>query len=250
MKPRTTRKAAATIAALAALGLGLGGCDDLAEVFPTPTEKSGDASALYSGLDMDESQARTALDAFPVSEPRPMKGYNREEKFPHWLSADEWGWSETPDAADCDVRDSALARDGSDVRVNPSTCYPQQGTWTDPYTGETIAEPRDVDIDHVVPLAAAWRAGADEWDEERRTLYANSELGTVATGASSNREKGDKGPEVWKPDNKVAWCPYAIRWIAVKDEYGLHLTSTDERDALAEMLDTCTDEAQAEGDPS
>ena len=250
LKEQNYAKRAATAVAAALLIPGVSGCDlDLADFIPESAAEEGDASVIYNGLEMDEEEARAALGDFQVSAPRPMKGYSRE-KFPHWLSASKWGWDEAPDASDCDAREASLERDGNDVTINPSTCYPQSGTWTDPYTGESIDKPRDVDIDHVVPLASAWRAGADEWDEEKRTHFANSELSIIATGASSNREKGDKGPEVWKPDVKEAWCPYAIRWVAVKDEYDLDLTSADERAALTEMLDTCSDETETSGGTS
>lgn len=249
MTRKNTRRTIAAVAAIAALSfMGINELGDITEGVgatggPSPASESanpheGDASALYNGVSMDESQARTALDALSVSEPAPMKGYSRDD-FPHWLGAEEWNWNSVPDADDCDARDAALYRDGEGVVPDPSTCTPQQGTWKDPYTDETFTDSGDVDIDHIVPLASAHRAGADEWTEEQRTTYSNAPLVTVASGASSNREKGDKGPEVWKPESQEAWCPYAIRWIEVKDEYDLDLTSTDERDALGEMLDTC-----------
>lgn len=197
-------------------------------------------SSLYNDLPMNESQARTTLEVLPVERPASMAGYSRDD-YPHWLSAEEWGWTNTPDASDCDAREAALARDGADVVSNPATCRADEGVWTDPYTGESLSNSSDVDIDHVVPLAAAHRAGADAWSEEQRTIYANSPLVVTATGASSNREKGDKGPEAWKPENRGAWCAYALRWVAVKNEFGLHLTSEEERTALEEMLDTCSE---------
>lgn len=250
-RKKSRARSLAAVAALAAVAFT--SCDELADYMPTSdsraegrssqggAKQSGPkaAATLYNGLTMNEDQARLTLDVLPVSDERSMKGYSRE-KFPHWLSAEEWGWRDVPDANDCDVRDAALSRDGQDVVPAHSTCYPRQGTWTDPYTREVITDPAKTDLDHVVPLAAAWRAGADEWTEEQRTIFSNSSLGTVISGASSNREKGDKGPEAWKPDNRDAWCPYAIRWISVKNEYGLNMTSTDERDALGEMLDTCS----------
>jgi hypothetical protein len=34
-----------------------------------------------------------------------------------------------------------------------------------------------VDIDHVVPLAEAWRSGASDWDDDRRGDFANDPWG-------------------------------------------------------------------------
>lgn len=240
---RLTLKALLVVAALIVMALmGREGLTD--DTSSNEDVGSADAAdALYNGLTINEKQAREALEVLPIEKPRSMKGYNRDEQFPHWLSADKWGWENTPDASDCDARDAALNRDGQGVEPHPDTCTPEEGTWLDPYTGETITNSSDADIDHIVPLAAAYRAGADEWSVEQGTIYANSPLVAVTSGSTSNREKGDKGPEVWKPDVEEAECPYAIRWIAVKNEYGLNLISTEERDALTEMLDTCSTDA-------
>ena len=68
-----------------------------------------------------------------------------------------YGWAE-PNGF-CDVRDAALIRDGEGIRID-GDCSITAGTWLDPYTGRTLTDPSDVDIDHVVPLANAWRSGA------------------------------------------------------------------------------------------
>lgn len=260
-----TRRASVKLAVIAfAAGGGLVACDYLEDFppqerpsinsakDPQPTQESPSdsatvggsdseaASSLYNGLNMNEAQARTTLETLPVDKPASMAGYSRDD-FPHWLSANAWGWESIPDASDCDAREAALWRDGADVTTNPDTCRADAGAWIDPYTGEKITDSSDVDIDHMVPLAAAYRAGADSWNEEQRTIYANSPLVLTASGAAANREKGDKGPEVWKPENQEAWCPYSLRWVAVKNEFGLNLTSEDERAALEEMLDTCAE---------
>lgn len=219
---------------------------------PTPSEtenstkdpgKTDDsAGSLYNGLNVNEEQARTTLDVLPIEEPESMSGYS-DEFFPYWRSANKWGWTDVPDASDCDAREAALARDGKNVESNPETCHADSGEWTDPYTGQRINDSSDADADHILPRAAAFRAGAKTWNEEQRTIYANSPLVVVISGASANREKGDKGPEAWKPESREAWCPYSIRWIAVKNEFGLNLTSKKEKAALEEMLDTCEEEA-------
>lgn len=198
----------------------------------------GSDGILRNGVAMNAEQARTALADLPVEEAHPMSGYSRDA-FPHWLSADDWGWEQVPYDTGCDAREATLARDGADVVMGEEECEALSGTWVDPYTGITITDPSELDIDHTVPLAAAFRAGADEWPEEKRRAYANSPLVLVASDAGANREKGDKGPAAWKPERKASWCAYSIRWIAVKDEFGLNLTSGDEREALTQMLDTC-----------
>jgi len=263
-------KLLARIAAVAILSTpALVGCDELnveapsqttdtataSPAEPTPQETqsspveppgSGDnssdaADSLYHDLNMNEAQARTTLEVLPVEDPAPMSGYSQDD-FPNWRSAEAWGWNDVPDAKDCDAREASLARDGTNVTIDPEDCSALDGTWVDPYTGETFTDSSDIDIDHVVSLAGAYRAGAHEWNEEQRTIYANHPLVLTASGASSNRAKGDKGPEAWKPENREAWCPYSLRWIAIKNEFGLNLTSVEERDSLEEMLSTCQEE--------
>ena len=43
-----------------------------------------------------------------------------------------------------------------------SDCRPTKGTWTSPYDDGKWTEPGDVDIDHMVPLAQAWRSLGSE----------------------------------------------------------------------------------------
>ncbi len=182
----------------------------------------------------DPGTARTTLEELSVSAPGSMAGYSRE-KFEHWSDAEEFGW-EAPDNS-CDVRDAALIRDGEDVVVGEG-CKVESGTWLDPYTTNAYTDPQDIDIDHVVPLANAWRSGASSWDADEREAYANAPDVLLSVEDDANQEKGDKGPEAWKPPNEAIWCDYATRWISIKSEYGLSV-NPQEKDALTEMLDTC-----------
>jgi Protein of unknown function (DUF1524) len=180
------------------------------------------------------SEAREELSKLEVAPAGSMAGYSRE-KFPHWSDAEEFGW-EVPDPS-CDVRDAALIRDGRDVRVGEG-CDVTSGEWLDPYTGRTYTDPSDIDIDHVVPLANAWRSGAAPWDEARREQYANDPDVLLSAEDNANQEKGDKGPEAWKPPNGAVWCDYAIRWVGIKASYDLSVNQ-QEKAALEQMLGTC-----------
>lgn len=48
-----------------------------------------------------------------------------------------------------------LKRDGTNVQVN-AACTATSGSWFSPYDGATWTAAADVDIDHMVPLKAAW----------------------------------------------------------------------------------------------
>ncbi|GAB7188996.1 HNH endonuclease family protein [Kitasatospora sp. Ki12] len=137
------------------------------------------------------------------------------------------------------TREVVLDRDGQDV-VQNDKCQAVDGYWTSPYDGRTFTNSKDLDVDHVVPLANAWRSGADEWDTKTRKAFANdlTDPQLVAVSAASNRSKGDKGPEAWRPPLRSYWCTYSRAWIHVKSLFHLNITA-DEQTALADMLDTC-----------
>ena len=179
------------------------------------------------GSTSDSGQARRQLDDLTVAKAGSMRGYSRE-KFPHWRSTGE----------NCDVRDSVLKRDGTKVKL--SGCNVVAGTWTSIYDGKVLDSPTKVDIDHVVPLANAWRSGASSWTTEQRGDFANDldDPQLVAVSATSNRSKGDQDPSTWKPSETSSWCQYAEDWIAVKTRWKLTVTDK-EKSALKEMLETC-----------
>ena len=65
-----------------------------------------------------------------------------------------------------------LKRDGPGVGVG-DRLQDHQGTWFSPYDGKTVTDPQALDIDHMVPLANAWRTGAASWTDEQREAFAN-----------------------------------------------------------------------------
>jgi hypothetical protein len=181
--------------------------------------------------------ALSMLEGLTVAPAGSMAGYSRDE-FPHWASeAASFGWRE-PDGS-CDVRDVALIRDGEGIEIDED-CSLTSGTWLDPYTGRTLTDPSEVDIDHVVPLANAWRSGASSasWSIADREAYANDPEVLLSADDAANQTKGDKGPEAWKPPNRDYWCEYARRWIWIKSDWQLTINSA-ERLALRQMLGTC-----------
>jgi hypothetical protein len=172
-------------------------------------------------------EAAAQLGQLTVATSGSMRGYSRD-RFPHWRDVGK----------NCDVRDKVLERDGTQVRRRG--CNVVDGRWFSVYDGRTFTDPSDVDVDHVVPLANAWRSGASEWNDDRRADFANDltrpELRAVS--ASINRAKGDQDPAQWKPTSRDAWCDYARDWIAVKHYWRLTVTAA-EKSALTRMLETC-----------
>ncbi|MFF3068869.1 DUF1524 domain-containing protein [Kitasatospora sp. NPDC057936] len=221
----TTRTALAAAATLLA-GLLLPQAAQAASHSPTQAASAARQRALPEPPSAD--QVRTEIDTLTVEAPHPMTGYSRA-KFPHWIQQ----------GAKCDTRELVLQRDGQDVQTD-SECRAVSGTWLSPYDGKVLTSASQVDIDHMVPLANAWRSGADGWTTERRKAFANdlthSQL--VAVSAASNRSKGDQSPDQWKPPATAFWCTYARAWGDVKYTYQLSITDT-EKTALNQMLDTC-----------
>jgi hypothetical protein len=184
-------------------------------------------------------EARHQLSELQVRPAGSMAGYSRDE-FPHWSDAEEFGWklaSGTPDPESCDARDAALIRDGQKVRV-AEYCDVVSGEWFDPYGGGTHTNPEDIDVDHIVPLANAWRSGASSWDLSKRESFANVPRDLLSVDDGLNQSKGDKGPEAWKPPRMAYWCTYGRSWIGIKHYWELSVTSA-EKSALDQMLGTC-----------
>jgi hypothetical protein len=196
---------------------------------------SGPTTASGAPRPPTPSQTRAMLRGIDVAPVGSMAGYSREE-FPHWAAdGTQFGWDE-PDGS-CDVRDDALLRDGSGVEVDED-CSITAGKWLDPYTGTTLTDSEDVDIDHNVPLANAWRSGANDWDEGRREAYANDPGVLLSVDDAANQTKGDKGPEAWLPPNTDYRCEYARRWIWIKHKWNLTINA-QERTTLQGMLQEC-----------
>ncbi len=185
-------------------------------------------AVAYPPTPPSPSDAATMLNALTVAAPLSMDGYSRD-RFPHWISQGN----------NCDTREVVLERDGSGVTTG-SDCYPTSGSWYSVYDGVWVESASDVDIDHMVPLADAWRSGAKNWTDSKRQDFANDLTNDqlIAVSASSNRSKGDQDPSTWKPTNTNEWCYYARYWIQSKTAWALTITDT-EKSALSEMLGTC-----------
>lgn len=100
--------------------------------------------------------------------------------------------------------------------------------FTDPYTGE-ILNPADVEIDHIIPLRAAWDAGAYSWPEAKRLAFANDPLNLVVTSRAANQSKSDSLPSEWVPPAAKARCAYARRIGEIARVYDLALPKPDVR---------------------
>ena len=76
-----------------------------------------------------------------------------------------------------------------------------------------------MDIDHLVPLAWAWRNGASSLSESKGDRFANDPINLFAVSASLNRSKGAQGPDSWLPPNEKFHCQYVTRFYRVLLKY-------------------------------
>ncbi|MGP3770559.1 HNH endonuclease family protein [Streptomyces sp. SDT5-1] len=226
-------------AALAALlltgcqGVDGGGSEDSAHgAEPSKSAGAGSGGAAQEGTlpgVPGADQARDELAELKVAPHGSMSGYSRD-KFPHWAEQGD----------NCSTREAVLKRDGKDVKTDDE-CRAVSGNWVSVYDGERFTQSEDLDIDHTVPLANAWRSGADKWTQEERKAFANDleHPQLLSVSAHSNRSKGDQGPDEWQPESKDYWCTYARSWVSVKSTYELTVTDAEKKE-LTTMLGTCS----------
>lgn len=183
--------------------------------------------------------AATALANLPVKDAAWGVKYERTLFLPHELGELD------SDGNGCDQRNEVLARELTEVHIDADGCRVRSGTLADPYTGRTIqfargydGNAKEVEIDHVVALANAWRTGAQTWDTARRRAFATDLRNLQATDRPTNQGKLASDAAEWLPPNTGYWCTYVSRQIAVKAAYGLWVTS-QEHDKMLAVLAAC-----------
>jgi hypothetical protein len=174
------------------------------------------------------STALTYLGELTVKAEGSSSGYSRS-LFPHWITQ----------SGSCNTREVVLKRDGTNV-VQDSNCAAVSGSWYSPYDGATWSAASDVDIDHVIPLAEAWRSGANSWTTSKRQAFANdlTRAQLIAVTDNVNQSKGDQDPGEWMPPRTSYHCMYARMWVQVKHYYNLSVDSA-EKSALSGVLNVC-----------
>jgi hypothetical protein len=172
----------------------------------------------------------TALDCVPVAEER-IGGYKRS-LFKHWVDANGNGKNTRAEVL---IAESLVSVQFSSTGKTVST-----GKWLSLYDGETWTKASDVDVDHVVALAEAWRSGAWKWSSSRRQSYAN-DLGVAwtlrAVTDNVNQSKSDDDPTYWLPPLESANCVYLTEWVAVKIRWKLTVDAEERQSIRDGWLD-------------
>ncbi len=210
---------------------------------PSPTHTSSPAQTPSAGSEPSVVETTLSQIVEPEQEnvlvellaalkisPEFQSGYDRD-LFQHWIDADSDG---------CNTRREVLIIESTSEPHIGERCA-VFGSWVSLYDNRRVSDPGELDIDHMVPLAEAWRSGAYQWSSETRKRFAN-DLGfsgsLIAVTASSNRSKSDRDPASWLPSNTPYLCQYTYDWLAVKYRWSLTIDS-DEALALAELVPNC-----------
>lgn len=210
----------------------------------TPVPVAADLSVPLRPIGPVDS-ARAQLGALRTVVRRPhVRGYDRACGSGDACSFGP-AWSDDVEVADghngIDTRTDVITRDRAGAPV-----------LRDPYSGGGAPA---IQIDHLVPLAAAWDLGAAGWPRRLRTDFANDPEELLAVSAAENQAKSDEipgdwarclripgpclrsTPPIWFPRTAIR-CALAERYVRICHDYGLPVTAAD-RTALADMLATC-----------
>lgn len=203
---------------------------------PAAPESESPAPPAASG---GPSDVLTALEALSETEEQDGDSYERDY-FNHWVKKN---------STSCDTRFAVLVEE-STVKTKISGCKVLSGNWVSSYDNETVTDPKNLDIDHMVPLKESWESGASKWDDETRESYANDmdySNSLVAVTAASNRSKSAGDPADWLPPSADAHCEYVAHWVAVKTKWKLTI-DRQEKTAIQNVLSRCDGGAPMELD--
>jgi hypothetical protein len=154
--------------------------------------------------------------------------YNRS-RFRHWVDADKDG---------CNTRAEVLKRQTQKAVTVTGRCTVRSGQWVSLYDGVVSTLASEIQIDHVVALAEAWRSGADNWSDAQRQDFANdlTEGALIAVSSRSNGSKSDKDPANWLPEQ--GRCTYLVFWVSTKYRWQLAVDQA-EKAALQRLAGEC-----------
>lgn len=157
----------------------------------------------------------------------------QRDAFGGWIDADGDGWN---------TRYEVLIASSTTPVTVTGKCRLAGGTWVSAMDGGYAFAPAQIEIDHHVPLAEAWRSGASEWSGERRVRFANDldvPYALTPSTTAANQSKGDKDPARWMPSNDAHRCEYAITWALVKLRWSLTVDAAERLALESELAGEC-----------
>ncbi len=167
---------------------------------------------LLLGVNFPSAQPASAGDGVIYIASDHPEGYDRT-LFKLWIDSDKNG---------CDTRAEVLIAEAIVKPKKAAKCKLSGGKWLSSYDEISYTDSTKLDIDHLVPLAEAWRSGAWAWTDQQRMDYANDledSWALNAVTASVNRSKGDKDISEWLPKKNL--CGYLGGWVTIKARFEL-----------------------------
>lgn len=192
------------------------------------------AEPAETGAPASRILAADVPDLLRVADETRSPKYSRD-RFDHWIDADGDG---------CNTRYEVLIEESTTPVTVTGRCWIDGGTWVSPLDGMYARSPGEIEIDHHVPLAEAWRSGASAWTDHTRRDFANDlgvPYGLTAASSVSNQSKGDKDPAEWLPTNTAYTCEYVLGWSLVKYRWTLAVDPAE----LAAIRDVLSGECGA-----
>lgn len=220
------------VVAVLAVAMSDGGLAAVVKKLQIPTASAPAMTPGPSSVPTRPAQSELPASALPdllrVDDETRSPRYDRD-LFEHWIDADGDG---------CNTRYEVLIDESTSPLTITDRCRIDGGTWISALDGGWATTPREIEIDHHIPLAEAWRSGASGWTDLQRQEFAN-DLGVpyALGGASSvsNQSKGDKDPARWLPTNAAHTCEYVATWALMKYRWSLAVDKA-EMDALRREL--------------
>ena len=137
------------------------------------------------------------------------------------------GWADSDKDCQNSRMETLISQSVGQIRYKTvKQCQVIAGKWISSFTGETIYNASDIDIDHVVPLKWSWNHGANNWPKDKRVMFANDPANLISVELRLNRQKGAKGLDEWLPPKNQ--CQYIVRFLRVSKKYGIQLSSSEE----------------------
>lgn len=251
---RRTATGGAVGLAITALAIALSilapSCTSDGTLVGSPTSPSAAANGTAAGVGTGSAggpgTALALLATLPVRAENNSPKYKRDEFGTPWSDVDRNG---------CDTRNDILRRDLRSTTIRRAdNCTVLAGELRDPYTTRIIRFDRSreasaVQIDHVVPLADAWRTGALKWTDEQRRQFANDPENLLAVDGPTNQRKSDQDASEWLPPSPGAQCAYIARQVGLKSRYHLWVIAA-EATAMRQVLQKCSTQPPLGQNPS
>ena len=137
--------------------------------------------------------------------------------------------------ADQDCQDTSqevlIKKSWGGVTLSSNRCRVLEGTWFDPFTGQTLNDTRGIAVDHFISLPEVHRSGGEKWSKARRREYGNDMTNPetlVVVSLSTKQERSGLDPADWIPPNPAVRCEYIRIWKQMKQKWELTMDAREQ----------------------